>query len=360
MATKFSISVPVGAYHDLMPTCFASLACQSERLHVSLLDASNDPRVAALADRYDGLFAYRRHGPDAGQSAAIIEGWNETSGEILGWLNADDFLFPDAVQSAYAVFDANPSVDVVAGHSAICDEKGRMTGYHWAAAPPGENLRSGCVISQPSCFFRRAAYEKAGGLDAALHYTMDWDLWLRLLGSGAEFQFINEILSVVYWGDGTKTLGMKPARRAELLRLINAYTPAKLKFRTKRGFYLRALLDEMKPASVSRFIESKLRRKTPFVFGVGPRGKLAATAEIIWTHFEDEPKNELVILLEHANAVEVQSVDRPARIVNEGDGFRILFDEPVTARSVVSVRLNAHAARSSRLISCHWAQGVAL
>jgi len=352
--TTFSISVPVGAYHDLMPACLASLASQKAPAQIALLDASGDPRVAALADKYDSLFAYRRHGPDAGQSAAIIEGWEKTGGDILGWLNADDFLFPGALEKARTVFETDRNADVVAGHSAICDEKGRMTGYHWAVAPPGENLRSGCVISQPSCFFRRDAYEKAGGLDADLHYTMDWDLWLRLLESGAQYRFINEILSVVYWGVGTKTLGLNAARRRELFRLIEAHTPPDLRFRAKRGFVLRALLDELKPQSLSRYIEGCLRRNTPYVFGLGPRGVIDKCATIFWTHYEEGSRTSLRIEIEGASAVEAIAIRPDATVSRDNSAVVVDFKESLRAGVVVEILLRRDDEAKARLVSCDW------
>ncbi|MCB2113154.1 MAG: glycosyltransferase [Parvularculaceae bacterium] len=352
--TTFSISVPVGAYHELMPTCLSSLASQKGPLQVALLDASGDPRVAALADGFAGLFAYRRHGPDAGQSAAIIEGWEKTGGEILGWLNADDFLFPGAIEKARAEFLSAADVDVVAGHSAICDEKGRMTGYHWAVAPPDENLRAGCVISQPSCFFRRDAYEKAGGLDRDLHYTMDWDLWLRLLESGARFRFIDEALSVVYWGAGTKTLGLNAARRRELFRLIEIHTPPGLRFRARRGFVLRAFLDELKPRSLSLFLEDRLRRKTPHVFGLGPRGAIDRNARLFWTHYDKAARARMRIETTGAGAVEVRAGFPDAAVRREGGAFIVDFQEPVPAGCVAEILLRRFGSEKARLVSCAW------
>ena len=74
MPPSFSISVPIGAWHPLLPDCLESLAIQTPRPNVALLDASGDPRVAQAAERYDDLIVYRRHGPDKGQSDAILEG----------------------------------------------------------------------------------------------------------------------------------------------------------------------------------------------------------------------------------------------------------------------------------------------
>ena len=96
----FCISVPIGAYHPFLETCLKSLAAQEAPVQIALLDASGDDRVRAVAEKHDHLFAYCRHGPDGGQSDAIIEGWRNTDGGILGWLNADDFLLPGAFARA--------------------------------------------------------------------------------------------------------------------------------------------------------------------------------------------------------------------------------------------------------------------
>jgi hypothetical protein len=338
-----------------MPQCLASLAGQAADLKVSLLDASGDERVRTLADRHEGLFAYRRHGPDKGQSDAIIEGWANAPGDILGWLNADDFLYPDALEKVARAFAARPSPDVVAGHSAICDVDGAMTGYHWAVSPPGEALREGCVISQPSCFFRRAACERAGGLDASLHYTMDWDLWLRLLDAGAAFEFLAEPLSVVYWGEGTKTIGLNRRRREELDRLIRSYTPRRKQFRARRGFAARAALDAIAEPRLKRFLEGMLRRKVPYVFGVGPNGALAGASRLCWFHWDRSPQGLLRVSIDGASSVEART-DPQAKIVDRTDkGLLVEFDEGLPAGRVATLDLSLPAGKKARLVRCAFA-----
>lgn len=349
---SFSISVPIGAYHDLLPVCLKSLAAQGDGVKIALLDASDDPQVRAAADRYDHILSYRRHGPDEGQSDAILEGWAHTDGDILGWLNADDFLYPGAIGRVREIFDRDPSVDVVTSHSAICDRQGALTGYHWAVEPPGASLLAGCVISQPSCFFRRSLYDAVGGLDRALHYTMDWDLWLRFYRAGANFAFLEEPLSVVYWGEGTKTIGMNRARREELERLISAYTPPDKRFRTRRGFFLRALLDNINAPGLKSAIEGVLRRKKPSVFGIGPNGVLGPRSTIYWPRFGDDG----------AEAIELQ-IAGPARVAASMDGalmtrredgaIRLDCQNPPLGPCVLKIELSKEpSAAPARLISC--------
>ena len=57
-----------------------------------------------------------------------------------------------------------------------------------------EDLMSFRVISQPGVFFRRSAWERAGGLDISYHYLLDHHLWLRMIQKG-KFAYLPEPLA---------------------------------------------------------------------------------------------------------------------------------------------------------------------
>jgi len=347
----YSISVPVGAYHELLPACLNSLSTQNGDLRVSLLDASGDRRVSDLADQFAGILAYRRHGPDKGQSDAIIEGWTNADGDVLGWLNADDFLYPGALERVSEIFERDRAVDVVSGHSAICDRQGALTGYHWAVEPPGEAILSGCVISQPSCFFRRSLYDAVGGLDRSLHYTMDWDLWIRFYRNAAKFAFLDEPLSVVYWGEGTKTIGMNKTRRLELDRLVSAHTPPGKKFRARRGFFLRAMLDNFGSVKLKSAIEDALRRKKPSVFGLGPNGAIGKQATIFLPYLGDRKAAAIELKIDGSENIEASM--KEARSVRRDQGvIRLELQEPPKEARVFMIALRTVRAAKARLLSC--------
>lgn len=166
-------------------------------------------------------FAFRREGPDAGQAAAIAEGWRETEGEVIFWLNADDRLTPNALSRVGALMAGEQAPDVVFGGSDFIDLEGRRTGEHDQVADASDLLLRSNTISQPSCFARREAVERTGGLDETLHFVMDWDLWVRLYQAGARFERIEETLSEVYMGGGTKTGLASYGRLKEVFMLVN-------------------------------------------------------------------------------------------------------------------------------------------
>ena len=119
---------------------------------------------------------------DAGQADALARGFARARGAILGWLNADDLLFPGALAQAVAHLEAHPDVALVYGDAVYVDIEGRPLMPARQVRPFNLNrLRYWSdYIVQPSAFFRRAAYEEVGGLDTSLHWALDYDLWLKL------------------------------------------------------------------------------------------------------------------------------------------------------------------------------------
>ena len=221
---QFGCALPVGAWHDLFPKALRSLRQQQQSLEIALLDASSDPRVAEAA-RLSGLtFAYHRTGPDNGQADAIAEGWRSIDGEVLFWLNADDQLLPGALSRVADRFALGDNPDVIFGGSKFVNLDGLVIGRHDQIEDVTDYIFKSNVISQPSCFAKRTAIERAGGINTDLQYTMDWDLWMRLYQSGAQFARVDEELSSVYMGRGTKTERVSVRRLMEIYRLVGSHT----------------------------------------------------------------------------------------------------------------------------------------
>ena len=217
---RVCISVPIGYGSPFLRAALGSLIGQSHNLEIAILDASNDPAVATEIALSGIETIYHRSAPDDGQADAIGEGWDNSTAPILGWLNADDMLTSGCIETVIKAFETHPDVDLVYGHSTICNQNGDILGLHSAVRPTSDILNRDNFISQPSCFIRRTALEKIGGIDKSLHYTMDWDLWLRLYNQGHKFLFLEEIFSNVSWVEDTKTSQVSFKRYKEFANIL--------------------------------------------------------------------------------------------------------------------------------------------
>lgn len=348
---SFVISVPIGAYHPLLRDCLASLAIQDPKPAVAILDASGDERVAKVIAEFPSLAAYYRNGPDEGQSDAIVEGWNHVDGDILGWLNADDALYPGALQEASLHFSENPDTDLFYGHSVIIDDDETVRGYHWAVEPPSESILAGDIISQPSCFFRRSKVDDIGGLDRDLHYTMDWDLWVRLWRANAKFAYTENVLSRVLWSSDAKTGGFNHRRRAELERIIGANNSSVRRLKSRVGFALHHLFEYVTPPRVADAIRSLPLRRMRAIGGLDRLGRFVGRAKIPLAHYARNHMKGLSVTLRAVEAVSIVVGNVRTEVVVDGD-HEIQFDIP--AGETILVNLENSGSAPARLFRLRW------
>ena len=163
--------------------------------------------------------------PDRGQSDAINKGMRVASGEIVGWLNADDVFLPSALAKVAEAFEKNPDAVVVYGVGAKTDLEGREIKRvpFREFCPKRLSYAFGAV--QPAMFFRRDAYWKVGGLDESLHYAMDWDLLLKLAKVGKVVAIPDHLANIRYYPETkTNTGGWK--RMREIARIARSHNGA--------------------------------------------------------------------------------------------------------------------------------------
>ena len=147
---------------------------------------STDGTVAVLERWHDRLTSWESI-PDGGQSAAINLGFAKTKGEIMAWLNSDDVLMPGALDYVASFFHRNPDIDVLYGNRLLIDEDDALIGRWVLPGHDDKVLPWADYVPQETLFWRRAIWEKVGGIDESFKFAMDWDLLLRFRAAGARF-----------------------------------------------------------------------------------------------------------------------------------------------------------------------------
>ena len=161
---------------------------------------------------------------DKGQADAVNKGFRQTSGEILGWLNSDDTYAPGALAAVADVFAAHPNVGVVYGDADFIDARGGMIAHcvNVERFDRRRLLHYGDFIVQPAAFFRRSVFERVGGLDASLHWAMDYDFWLKA-AKVTEFFYLPRVLANYRWIGTNKTGTGGEARFGEIRRVMERH-----------------------------------------------------------------------------------------------------------------------------------------
>lgn len=158
------------------------------QLEYIVVDGGSTDQTREILDRYRSEDLRIICEPDEGQSDAIAKGFEVATGEIFAWLCADDVYLPGALYWIAEQFRRFPNTDL------ICGETNLDQGTGWedwmelrfvnSTPTHAKLLACGQCVRQPSCFWRRDAYRRCGGVDRALRFCVDYDLFLRLCRDG--------------------------------------------------------------------------------------------------------------------------------------------------------------------------------
>jgi len=125
---------------------------------------------------------------DDGPGDGLNKGFATATGEIFGFLNSDDILYPGAISGAVRYFSKHPGIDVVSGHAKVIgtDERVYRLAYsdRWS---PMKYMYGGAVLIQAATFFRRSAFEKTGRFNPENRATWDGELFFDMARAGCKF-----------------------------------------------------------------------------------------------------------------------------------------------------------------------------
>jgi len=188
---------------------------------VDLLQAEAHRREAERSET--GVPLAWRSEPDRGQSHAINKAFAASRGEIIGWINSDDAYFDcRVVEDVVAAFQAHPEVDVVYGHLAQVAPDGTIIWLNWVPRFSRRLLNIVNFIGQPVAFIRRSALTDPM-LDESFHFTMDYELWLRLARQGSRFRRISRITAVDRHQPDRKGVTIEHVLHSDLERLEQSH-----------------------------------------------------------------------------------------------------------------------------------------
>jgi len=162
--------------------------------------------------------------PDHCQSEALNKGFQMASGDLVGWLNTDEYYLPGALQAVARCATDNPDADIFYGDSIFVDADGRLQRAKRSHEfNPHILLYYGCFIPTDATFFRRRLIDESFLLDTNYRVVMDFEYFARLAAAGKRFKYIKRILGSFRWhGSNLSLQGSR--RRSERLQVQRAWS----------------------------------------------------------------------------------------------------------------------------------------
>lgn len=220
---KISVVVPSLNQGEYLEQCIESILSQQySNLELFVIDGGSNDNSVDVLKAYDARISSWVSEPDKGQSDAINKGFSQATGDIVAWLNADDYYLPRAFDRVKEAYQVRSSAPFYFGDGFRVDRFGNIISkffptdrviFSRQALVMGLNY-----ILQPATFISREALEKVGYLDTDLHYGMDSDLWMRLSVLGIP-EAIQTALAASREYETTKTATGSFARVEELRKI---------------------------------------------------------------------------------------------------------------------------------------------
>ena len=155
-----------------------------------IIDGGSTDGTLEIIKKYENKIAKWISEPDDGISDAFNKGIKLSKGEIIGIINSDDWLEPDAIEKIVKKFNSeNP--DIICGAVRFWQNE-REVNFSY---PDLRSLNRETSIHHSSVFIKKSVYDKYGLYDNKYLYAMDYELLLRMKMNGAKFLLINDILS---------------------------------------------------------------------------------------------------------------------------------------------------------------------
>lgn len=181
---KISIITAVFNAVDTVEETILSVANQthSDVEHIVVDGASTDGTLGVV-DKYRTRLARFVSEPDRGVYDGMNKGLRLATGDVIGFLNADDIYAHEGVLNRVAEVMSNPLIDACYADLVYVDKDDpqRVVRY-WKSQPYEEGLfLKGWMPAHPTFFVRRSVYGRFGGFDLSYPRQSDFELTMRFL-----------------------------------------------------------------------------------------------------------------------------------------------------------------------------------
>ena len=199
------VSIIIPCYntgHYLADAIESCLRQTHQDIEIIVVNDGSTDNTQEVAERYPVRHIYRENG---GLAAARNTGIEHAKGEFLQFLDADDILLPEKISRCLAVFEQYPDTDIVYTDFELRAEDMQSALPNLDTRPKPEGAGKRDVLRKlinetatfwvPHCVLVKTEVIRAVGcFEEGCLGVEDWNCWIKLAASDANFQYLNEKL----------------------------------------------------------------------------------------------------------------------------------------------------------------------
>jgi len=141
--------------------------------------------------------------PDKGIYDALNKGLNKATGDIIGFLHADDiFKSEDTIQAIVSLFENTKSDGVYGDLEYVAtDNTNKVIRYWKSKAFKYKMLKAGWMPAHPTLFLRKEVYKTYGNFDTRFKIAADYDFILRVFKNKTlNFSYLPNVITKMRLG----------------------------------------------------------------------------------------------------------------------------------------------------------------
>lgn len=181
---KFSIITPSYNQAEFLEQTIKSVVSQKVDLEYFIQDGGSTDGSVDIIKKYANKYSFItwQSKKDKGQTDALNQCLSKCTGDIIGYINSDDYYLLDALKNVEKYFINHPEKLWLVGDCRVSDPKFSWTfslKHLWPIELSPSYLQVFNTINQPSVFLKKDLVAKVGEFDEKLNYAFDYDYWLR-------------------------------------------------------------------------------------------------------------------------------------------------------------------------------------
>jgi glycosyltransferase involved in cell wall biosynthesis len=162
---------------------------------------------------------------DDGAADAIDKGFKMSTGEVITWLNSDDYYEKNILKEVMDAFKSSKDVEFVCGNLKIVNLRKETIFLKDNSLPYNAEYlikKSADIVRQQPTFFTRKLYFDVGGLNKSLKLVFDYDLFIKMLLKTKPY-FIDRVLAYQREYETTLTNSFPRRQAKEIYQVSKLY-----------------------------------------------------------------------------------------------------------------------------------------
>lgn len=278
------ITVSLNMADTIERTIKSVISQECDELEYIVIDGGSDDGTVDIIHKYEDYISYWCSESDNGIYDAMNKGLTVATGDIVAFLNSDDWYEENALKTVTAQFDEE--TDVLCGQVKAY-KKGQLIGIEPNRKIPCEELFMGMCYCHQAIFTRRQVFEQYGYFDTRYMIAADYDWFLKLYVNGIRIKAVDVILANYnkagisnqrlqtvfseFYEIGRKALSQNKQMSEDEKRICIARQ--RENYKSNMAYAIMNVILESACSNEQKALEKRLSGNRYIIFGTGIRGE---------------------------------------------------------------------------------------